>query len=68
MDSVMSLRTALFWTHLVAGIVAGTVVFIMSFTGAALSLQPQILAWAERDLRVVAPPSADASSWLGPEH
>jgi uncharacterized iron-regulated membrane protein len=62
----MSLRTALFWTHLVAGIVAGTVVFIMSFTGAALSLQPQILAWAEHDLRVVTPPSADAS-WLGPD-
>ena len=53
----MSLRTVLFWTHLTAGIVAGSVVFIMSFTGAALSLQPQILAWAERDLRMVAPPS-----------
>lgn len=62
----MSPRTALFWTHLVVGIVAGTVVFIMSSTGAALSLQPQILAWAERDFRVVTPPSADAS-WLGPD-
>ena len=32
----------------------------MSITGAALALQPQILAWAERDLRVVTPPSPDA--------
>jgi uncharacterized iron-regulated membrane protein len=62
----MSLRTALFWTHLAAGITAGIVVFIMSFTGASLSLQPQILAWAEHDLRTVAPPSPDAAR-LGPE-
>src|SRR5262245_50506798 len=62
----MSLRTALFWAHLAAGVVAGSVVFIMSFTGAALSLQPQILAWAERDLRTVVPPSPDAA-WLGPD-
>jgi uncharacterized iron-regulated membrane protein len=62
----MSFRTALFWSHLIAGLLAGSVVFIMSFTGAALSLQPQILAWAERDLRTVTPPSADAA-WLGPD-
>jgi uncharacterized iron-regulated membrane protein len=62
----MPLRTALFWVHLAAGVVAGSVVFVMSFTGAALSLQPQILAWAERDLRIVAPPSSDAAR-LGPD-
>jgi uncharacterized iron-regulated membrane protein len=62
----MSLRTVLFWTHLAAGLAAGIVVFIMSFTGAAISLQPQILAWAERDQRVVSPPSPDAA-WLGPD-
>ena len=62
----MTFRTVLFWIHLGAGLLAGTVVFIMSFTGAAISLQPQILAWAERDQRVVQPPSPEAV-WLGPD-
>ena len=62
----MTVRKALFWTHLVAGVTAGVIVFIMSITGAALALQPQILLWAERDQRTVLPPSADAP-WLGPD-
>jgi len=61
----MSVRTVLFWAHLTAGVICGSVVFIMSFTGAAISLQPQILAWAERDLRIVRPPR-DGAQWLGP--
>lgn len=62
----MTVRKALFWTHLVAGVTAGVIVFIMSITGAALALQPQILLWAERDQRTVAPRSAD-TPWLGPD-
>lgn len=58
-------RKVLFWTHLVCGLVAGIVIFIMSFTGAAIALQPQILLWAERDMRVVSTP--DGQSWLGPD-
>ena len=62
----MILRKVLFWTHLVAGVTCGGIVFIMSITGAALALQPQVLLWAERDERVVQPPSPDAQ-WLGPD-
>jgi uncharacterized iron-regulated membrane protein len=62
----VTVRKVLFWTHLVAGVTAGVVIFIMSITGAALALQPQILLWAERDQRTVAPPSPDAQ-WLGPD-
>jgi uncharacterized iron-regulated membrane protein len=58
-------RKILFWTHLICGLVAGVVIFIMSFTGAAIALQPQILLWAERDIRTVSPPPG--RRWLGPE-
>jgi uncharacterized iron-regulated membrane protein len=60
----MSFRKILFWVHLVAGLVCGVVVFIMSFTGALIALQPQMLLWAERDMRGVEPPTADAV-WIG---
>ena len=60
----MTFRKVLFWTHLVAGVTCGVIVFIMSITGAALALQPQILLWAERDARVVKVPSPDAQ-WMG---
>lgn len=53
------LRPVLFWLHLVAGVVAGVVIAIMSFTGVALAFEKEIIAWAERDLRRVSPP-ADA--------
>lgn len=53
------MRKIVFWTHLVSGLVTGVVIFIMSFTGAAIALQPQILLWAERDMRTVrVPPGA----------
>ncbi len=51
-----AVRTVLFWIHVVSGLTTGVVIFIMSFTGAALALQPQILLWAERDQREVAVP------------
>lgn len=60
------IRTVLFWIHLAAGLVCGVVIFIMSFTGAAIALQPQILLWAERDMRRVVPPS-DTAPWIGPD-
>lgn len=58
-------RKVLFWTHLVSGLVAGLVIFVMSITGAALALQPQILLWAERDQRRVAIPVDQTR--LGPQ-
>ncbi len=53
------LRPVLFWLHLVAGVVAGVIIAVMSFTGVALAFEKEIIAWAERDLRRVSPP-ADA--------
>jgi uncharacterized iron-regulated membrane protein len=35
----MKLRTILFWAHLTAGLVAGTVILIMSVTGTLLTFQ-----------------------------
>lgn len=60
----MPFRKVLFWVHLVAGLTCGIVIFIMSFTGAALALQPQVLLWVERDARQVEAPAPPAA-WLG---
>jgi uncharacterized iron-regulated membrane protein len=56
----MSFRKIVFWLHLVAGVVAGVVIGIMSFTGVMLAFEKEIIAWAERDLRQVSPPTAEA--------
>jgi uncharacterized iron-regulated membrane protein len=53
-------RKILFWLHLIAGVIAGVVIFIMSATGVALAFQPEIVAWMERDVRRVTPPTPDA--------
>ena len=52
----MKLRTLLFWMHLVAGVMAGTVIFIMSVTGTLLTFQQSVLRFVERSDRVVALP------------
>ena len=54
-------RPVLFWTHLVAGLVSGVVVLIMSVTGVLLTYQKQMTSWA--DLRGLAggPPAAGAT-------
>ena len=43
----MTLRSLLFWLHLVCGGVAGAVILIMSVTGALLTYQRQMTAWAD---------------------
>ncbi|MDR1010017.1 MAG: PepSY domain-containing protein [Opitutaceae bacterium] len=55
------LRTVLFWAHLVSGLITGIVVVIMSFTGAALAFQKELVAWAESDVRHAAPSSPGAA-------
>lgn len=55
----MLLRKIIFWVHLVCGLVAGSVIAIMSFTGAVLAFESEIVAWAERDVRRVEVPSTD---------
>jgi uncharacterized iron-regulated membrane protein len=52
----MSFRTVLFWCHLVLGISAGVVIFIMSFTGVILTYEKQMLAWADARAAAIVPP------------
>ncbi|MFZ9748147.1 MAG: PepSY-associated TM helix domain-containing protein [Opitutaceae bacterium] len=58
------LRKIIFWSHLVCGVAAGLMIGIMSFTGAALTFEKDIIAWAERDTRRV-PAPAPAAVRLG---
>jgi len=51
-------RTIIFWCHLATGLVAGSVVALMSVTGVLLMYEQQIVEWADRDLRTVQPSSA----------
>jgi uncharacterized iron-regulated membrane protein len=52
------MRKALFWMHLAAGCVAGSVILVMSATGALLAFQPQVLRFVERAQRRIEPPVA----------
>jgi uncharacterized iron-regulated membrane protein len=52
----MKLRTTLFWLHLAAGTVAGTVILVMSVTGTLLTFQQSVLKIVERSQRYVEPP------------
>jgi len=47
-------RRVLFWLHLISGVVAGVVIFIMSVTGAVLSFEKNITGFVEREMRYVA--------------
>ncbi|MCG3150580.1 MAG: hypothetical protein PCFJNLEI_04067 [Verrucomicrobiae bacterium] len=40
-------RKTIFWTHLIAGVVAGVVVLIMAATGVLLAFERQITGWAD---------------------
>ncbi len=59
-------RKIIFWCHLSAGVTAALVIFVMSVTGALLAFEPQIVRYAERDMRTVQPPGAEAVR-LGPQ-
>lgn len=54
-------RSVLFWIHLSAGLVAGLVIAVMSFTGAVLAFENEFVEWAERDVRRVDVPAMDAN-------
>jgi uncharacterized iron-regulated membrane protein len=56
----MKLRRIIFWLHLTAGVVAGTVILVMSVTGVLLAFERQIITFAERAARTVNPPPAGA--------
>ena len=50
----MTLRSLVFWLHLAAGVVAGSVVLVMSVTGVLLTYEKQMVAWAERSPQAAA--------------
>lgn len=50
----------IFWSHLIAGLLAGIVILSMSISGLLIAYEVQFMEWANRDLRVT-PPSADAA-------
>ena len=52
------LHKIIFWSHLLAGVVAGLVILLMSSTGVILMYESQITEYVERDVRRVIP-SAD---------
>ncbi len=55
----MTIRSLIFWPHLLAGISAGIVIVIMSVTGVLLTYERQLIAWSDSHLRSV-PPTPDA--------
>jgi uncharacterized iron-regulated membrane protein len=56
---VALLRRVIFWCHLVAGVVAGSIVLIMSVTGVLLTYEKQMATWADlRPFRNPPPPGA----------
>jgi uncharacterized iron-regulated membrane protein/flavodoxin len=56
----MNLRKIIFWSHLLAGLCGGLVIFIMSATGVILMYEHQLVEYAERGVREVVAPNADA--------
>jgi len=61
----MTLRTLIFWPHLMAGVLAGIVILMMSATGVLLTYERQLIAWSDRGLRSA--PPADGSAPLSVE-
>jgi uncharacterized iron-regulated membrane protein len=57
----LNVRKVLFWSHLTAGVVAGSVILIMSVTGVLLTFQQSVLGIVERSQRTVAAPAAGTS-------
>ena len=58
MGGTVSVRKTIFWLHLIAGVVAGVVILVMSVTGTLLMYQKQITAWAD-GAKVEAPANAE---------
>lgn len=51
------MRRFLFWPHLVAGVLAGSVILLMCVTGVLLTYEKQLLAWADREVNSVSVPA-----------
>ena len=44
----LAMRKFLFWPHLIAGVLAGVVILVMSVTGVLLTYEKQVIAWADQ--------------------
>ncbi len=54
-------RTIIFWLHLVAGLIAAPVIFIMSITGVLLTYEKQMTRWADaRQYEITVPAGSPA--------
>lgn len=53
-------RAAVFWAHLLTGVAVGVVVFVMSVTGALLTFQRELTAWADTRGMHAGPPTPGA--------
>jgi len=42
------MRRTLFWIHLIAGVIAGSIILVMSLTGVVLAYERQMIDWLER--------------------
>ncbi|HEU4694195.1 MAG TPA: PepSY domain-containing protein, partial [Vicinamibacterales bacterium] len=60
----MTLRTLIFWPHLIAGVIAGAIILLMSVTGVILTYERQLIAWSDSGFRSNPAPGA---SRLSPE-
>ncbi len=56
----MSIHKLLYWPHLICGVLAGILIFIMSITGVLLTYERQIIAWADREYDSTVPASGSA--------
>jgi len=56
----MTLRTLIFWPHLIAGVVAGVIVLTMSVTGVLLTYERQMVAWSDSEFKST-PPATSAA-------
>lgn len=52
-------RRIIFWTHLIAGVVAAIVILIMSVTGVLLAFEHQMISYAERNMTTVSQVPSD---------
>lgn len=66
----MTIRTIIFWSHLVVGLATGLVVLVLAVTGALLTYEVQITRWAEHRMvpetsapRLGADALAEAALW-----
>ncbi|PTL76676.1 PepSY domain-containing protein [Vitiosangium sp. GDMCC 1.1324] len=51
----VTFRKVIFWPHLVAGIIAGLVIAIMSITGVVIAFEHELVDWADHERWVQAP-------------